>query len=799
MLRNYLKIAFRNLLKNKVFSIVNLTGFSLGFIAVIFIALFVIDELSFDQYHSQADRIYRVTETLHDENGERQVARTASRVAPAAIENFQEVESAVRLTALGRRTMGYKEFRDYEDFLLTDSTFFRIFDCQFMEGDQETSLNEPYSVVLTETIAKKYFGDESPVGKSMSVSWSEQEMTVTALIKDFPSNAHFRPVMLFSMSTLYTNENFRASAESDWSSNGFVTYLLLGKEAQADAIADQLTALANANRTAEYQQNEYSLQPLTDIHFHSQHLENDYILHAEIAYIYVFAGIGILILLVAFINYINLSTARAMKRFKEVGLRKTVGASRKQLMYQFIGESILIVLITLVLAVTMVQLLMPSFNDLAEKTLELNLFNSSILLILLAVGIVSGIVAGAYPAFYLSRIKPSLILKQYSASRENTSLRQILVVGQFAFAILMITITIVNYRQMNFIRNTDLGYEREQLVTVDINSQILREKYETVKAAFQKLPNVQSVTATTRVPGEWKGIDRAGVKNENGLLEFLYFAGDEDFLPTYDIQLVNGRNFRHATADSAKILINETAVKAMGLADPIGETIEVTHYDQNELTTPFVAEIIGVFKDVHFETVHQKVAPTMITYYRNPFYPIDYYTLKISTQDVQQTIASIEEMTQQFDPANPLEYHFLDDKFEELYRLDSKAGEIISIAAFLAIIIACMGLFGLANLSVEQRIKEVGIRKALGADVSQITWLISRRFIRLVGIAFLVAAPFAWWIAHEWLSVFAYHFNVSFDLLLISGGIVLLVAVFTISFQTVKAAMANPTESLRYE
>ncbi|MDF9796768.1 putative ABC transport system permease protein [Catalinimonas alkaloidigena] len=799
MLKNYLKIAFRNLLKHKVFSAVNLLGFSLGFIAVIFIALYVIDELSFDQYHSKADRIYRITETIYDENGERQVVGAATRLGPAALANLPEVDDIVRLNVFGRLTLGYDEFRAYENFLVADSSYFKVFDSKIIEGNAETALNQPFSVVLTESLAKKYFGDESPLGKSMYASQFEDEITVTGVIEDFPSNAHFRPSLFFSLVSLSKFDQIRNFLENDWSSNEFATYLLLNEDANPEAVADQLTNLANANRTSEFQNNQYSLQALSDIHFHSQHLDNDYIVHADITYVYIFGGIGLLILLIAFINYVNLSTARAMKRFKEVGLRKTVGASRRQLMYQFIGESILIVLITLILAVTFVQLLMPYFNNLTDKTLELNLFSSSIVLILLGVGIISGLLAGTYPAFYLSRIKPSIILKQNVTTRENTSLRQLLVVAQFAFAIIMITATIVNYRQMHFIRNTDLGYDREQLVTVDINSQVLREKYETVKATFQDLPNVKSVTASTRVPGEWKWLSTISAKKERSLIEFLYFAGDEDFLPTYDIQLTEGRNFRHIPADSAKILINETAVKTMGLTDPVGKVIEFSHFNQDELDQPFVAEVIGVFKDVHFQSVHKKVTPSLITYYRNPHYPIDYYTLQIGTEDLQQTIAAIEEVTQTFDPANPLEYHFLDDKFEELYRADTKTGEIISIAAFLAIVIACLGLFGLINLSVEQRIKEVGIRKVLGAGVGQITWLISRKFLRLVGIAFVLAAPFAWWATQEWLNEFAYHFNVSFDLLLISGGTVLLIAIFTISFQTIKAALANPAESLRYE
>ncbi len=799
MLKNYLKIAYRNLLKNKVFSLINIAGFSLGFIAAIFISLYVIDELSFDAFHTHADHIYRITETIQDENGERQVVGAASQVALTAIENIPEVKNAVNLTVLGRLTMGYNEFRAYENFFIADSTFFQIFDSRFIEGDPATALDEPYSVVLTESLARKYFGNSSPLGKSMYASWFEDEISVTGVIEDFPSNSHFTPALLFSMSTALSMENFRKFSESDWSSHAFATYLLLNDDANPEVIAGRLTDIANVNRTAEYQGNKYALQALTDIHFHSQYLEDDYAFHGDIAYVYIFSGVGLLILLIAFINYVNLSTAHAMKRFKEVGLRKTVGASRKQLIYQFVGESILVVMITLALAVTIVQLLMPFFNDLSGKTLALNLFNSSILLVLVGVGIISGILAGAYPAFYLSGVKPSLILQRYTASRKNISLRQLLVVAQFAFAIVMITATIVNYQQMNFIRNTDLGYNREQLVTVDINSLILREKYETVKAAFQKIPHVKSVTATTRVPGEWKRISTAGVKKENGLVEFLYFAGDEDFLPTYDIQLIEGRNFRHTPADSAKVLINETAAKVMGLTNPIGQMIDVSHFQQEELEKPFIIEVIGVFKDVHFESVHKKIAPTMIAYYTNPLYPIDYYTLQIGTKNVSQTIAAIDKVTQQFDPANPLEYHFLDDQFEELYRTDTTTAKIIGIAAVLAIFIACMGLFGLTHLSVAQRTKEVGIRKVLGADVLHITWLIARNFLRLVGIAFIIAAPFAWWATHAWLSEFAYHINMSAGLLFLSGMVVLLIAIITVSFQTIKVAMTNPTKSLRYE
>ena len=344
-----------------------------------------------------------------------------------------------------------------------------------------------------------------------------------------------------------------------------------------------------------------------------------------------------------------------------------------------------------------------------------------------------------------------------------------LVVGQFAFAIFMITATAIIYQQLNFIRNTNLGYDREQLVTVDINSQPMREKHESVKTAFQQIAAVESVTATNRVPGEWKGIPTASVQHENTLVEFLYLAGDEDFLPTYNIQLREGRNFQDSRSDSAKVLLNETAVQAMGLTNPVGQFIEITHFDEEVLDQPFRAEVIGVIQDVHFESVHEKVAPTLITYYRNPFHAIDYYTLRISPKNMTSTLAAIEAVTQQTDPENPLEYHFLDDKFEELYATDTQSGKIFGIAASLAILIACMGLFGLTNLSVEQRTKEVGIRKVLGAEVGQLAWLISRNFLKLVGIAFLLAAPVVWWSMDYWLREFAYRIDVSWWVLGLAG------------------------------
>ena len=779
---------------------INILGFSLGFVAAIFIALYVVDELSFNRFHTHAERIYRITETHRNDEGERQVVGAPTQMAFYLSESQSEVEQTTQISSFGRFTVGYEDFQDYEEAWFADNTFFQVFDFKLVKGDPNTALKEPYAIVLTESLAIKYFGNEDPIGKSLYINQFEGEAKVTGVMEDFPSNSHLQPPLLVSVASLFAFEGLSEWVSSDWTSNAFDTYLLLKPGTNSTQLADQLTATANERRPEDKHRNQYVLQALTDIHFRSQNLEEDTSAQqGDISYVYIFSGIGLLILLIAFINYVNLSTARAMKRAKEVGLRKTVGASRGQLRTQFIGESLLIVMITLVFALTVVQLLTPAFNQLSGKTLQLQIFDPMVVGILLAAGLISGILAGAYPAFYLSRIRPALILKRSADQRSSHPMRRILVVMQFAMAVLLITSTVVIYRQMNFIQNADLGYERSQRLTVDINTPPLWQKYEEVKAAFEQLPGVEKVTVTNRVPGEWKSIPHAGVGRENITTDFLYLVADEDFLPTYDIELLAGRNFRHSSADSAKVLLNETAVALLGLSDPIGQMIDVTHFDDEKLEQTFVAEVIGVMKDVHYESVRQKVSPTLVTYYENPLHRIDYYTLQISPGNVQQTLADIEEVTLQFDPESPLEYHFLDDKFAELYQTETKTARIVGIAAIIAILIASLGLFGLTQLTVAQKTKEVGIRKVLGADVLQITWLIARQFLLLVGIAFVVAAPFAWWAAHSWLQEFAYHIAFSVELLLLSGLLVLLIALLTISFQTIKAALTNPAKSLRYE
>ena len=787
-------------MKNKVFSLINILGFSLGFVAAIFIALYVLDELSFNRFHTDSERIYRITETLRNEGGERQVVGAPTQMAFYLDESQSEVEQTTQISNFGRFTVGYEDFRDYEEAWFADNDFFQVFDFKLLKGDPNTALKEPYAIVLTESLALKYFGNEDPIGKSLYVNQFEGEVKVTGVMEDFPSNSHLQPAMLVSVASLFAFEGLSDWVSSDWASNAFDTYLLLKPGTNSAQLADQLTTIANERRPEEQHQNHYALQALTDIHFHSQHLEEDTrAQEGDIAYVYIFSGIGLLILLIAFINYVNLSTARAMKRAKEVGLRKTVGASRRQLRLQFVGESMLIVLITLIFAITVVQLLMPAFNQLSGKSLQLEILDPLVLGVLLSVGLISGLLAGAYPAFYLARIRPALILKQSSDRKSGLPMRRFLVVTQFVIAMILITATVVIYRQMNFIQNADLGYERAQRLTVDINTPPMWQKYEDVKAAFEQISGVKKVTVTNRVPGEWKSIPQAGVTHNNTTTDFLYLAADEDFLPTYDIELLAGRNFRQSSADSAKVLLNETAVAMLGLGDPVGQVIDITHFEDERLEQTFVAEVIGVIEDVHFESVRQQVSPTMITYYDNPLHRIDYYTLQISPENVQQSLSDIEEVALQFDPESPLEYHFLDDKFAELYQKETKTASIVGIAAIIAIFIACMGLFGLTLLTVAQKTKEVGIRKVLGANVLQITWLIARRFLILVGIAFFIAAPLAWWATQSWLQEFAYHIDLSVGLLLLSGFMVLLIALLTISFQTIKAALLNPAKSLRYE
>ena len=806
MLYNYLKVALRTLAKQRVYSFINLLGLSVSLTATLLIALYVIDELSFDSFHPEANRTYRIVETIKSPTEERTEALTAAQIGPGAVENFPEVVNAVRLMRRGRVTMGYGDFRVQEPYWYADADFFEVFGFRLLQGDPSTALVEPNSVVITEESAKKFFGDEDPLGKTIyiqegAVFTDKGDSKVTGVMENLPSNTHFEFPMLFSFSTGAAILSYWDSfVPSDWSSNNLATYLVTAEDADLTKLTEKINELILSRREKDEATHTYALQTLPDIHFNSQHIKEEYhTREGQIYYVWIFTSVGVLILLIAIINYVNLATARATQRRKEVGLRKVIGATRRGLISQFMGESLVLTLLAMVLAITLVQLLLPSFNQFTGKTLSLPLLNFPVVLSLLVATLLIGLLAGVYPGLYLSRYHPTAILRGSLPTSRKISLRYSLVVLQFVISVGMIAATLIIYDQMQYIRTKDLGYQREQIVTVDISIGPTRDQFEAIKQSFLELPEVEAVTVSSRVPNEWKNLpsvelDYPGLEGT----QFLYIGADEDFLSTYEISLLQGRNFS-TTADSAKLIINQEAARLLKLDDPLGSSVTIKSLDFSELSEPFTAEIIGLAEDFHMQSMRERVAPLIIAYHNNPLYEIDYYSLKINSANMATTLQTLSSINDAFDPETPMEYHFLDDKFWELYQEDTRRGQLFGVSAGLAIFVACLGLFALAAFTTQQRSREVSIRKVLGAQVSQIVVLMGKHYLLLLSLAFLIALPLVYWLMQSWLERFAYRTSVSLGVLLVAGGTVLLLSLLTVSYQILKVAWTNPADVLRNE
>jgi putative ABC transport system permease protein len=807
MVKNYIKIAFRYLLKNKVFSVINILGLTLGFTCFIVLSLFVFDELGFDSFHTDSDRIYRVIQTITEADGSsRKVSTVAPLIGTEAEKQFPEVLSQTRLIEIGRLTVGNEPLnRDYERIWIADHNFFEFFDFGFFHGNAETALQEPGSIVLTESTALKYFGEADVVGRTLYTNVFEA--TVTGVIEDFPPNSHL------DINTLHTNatwanriSGWKEWVSSNWTSNSFITYYKMQPDFDKEMFEEKLTILVAQNYSDEIEyKSSFELQPLSDIHLYSQGISGGMNVNAgNPLYVYMFSIVALLILAIACFNYMNLSTAAGARRTREVGMRKTLGANRKQLIFQFMGEALILSLFSLLLSLILIELTLPYINTFVGRELVFSADNAMLAGGLLLAVIVSGIVSALYPSIFLSRINPVVALKkEIKIGSGSFSLRKVLVVAQFTVSIVMISTTILIYQQLNFMQYKDLGFKVDNLLVVDINSAPLRTQFESIKQEFGKLSQVQSVSVSSRVPGEWKTFPIANLENsQNESRAQAVFVGvDEDFLDTYNIRLVEGRNLRDGIVDSASVLLSESAVQRLGLENPVGQTIEVngTLWAGDYSEDRFRATVVGVVGDFHFESFREELSPMILASHRNPIHNIDYYTLRIRTDDWQQTISELKAINYRFDSQNPMEYTFLDSRFEEFYRGDRMRGQLFLWFSGLIVFIACLGLYALASFAVESRIKEIGVRKILGAKVSQIIWLLSREFALLVGAAFMVSVPVSWWAIQNWLQEFSYRIPISWWVFAIAGGISLAIALLTVSFQAVKAAVANPVESLRYE
>ena len=813
MLNNHLKTAWRHLSRNKVFSFINIMGLTIGLTSFLLIALYIFDEVTFDRFHKNAPDIYRVVEHRTTHAGkETKQGSAAYQVSAGAKNAIPEIKNAVRLVDLGRANIFTPENAQvfYESLWISNAGFLQTFDFRLLLGNRQTALQAPHTVVVTEETALRLFGTAEVLGKSIKVDRDSLPFLITGVLQNFPVNSQFSFNLLFSEASITGSSITDVDFNNDWDSNNFSTYLLLDKQADPTAVTSKINQLVAANRSPDNKdQRSFILQPLTEVHFNSDGIEGTLGKTGSITYIYVFSIIALFVLLLACINYMNLTTALFAQRAKEIGVRKIMGASRKSLTNQFLAEAFLTTSIALLFALVLIKLLLPYFNAFTEKTLNLGLATDyRIWLGIAIIPLLAGGLSGIYPALFQSRLKPLVLFKnKIPVGKQSISLRQFLVVVQFAVSITMIVATLVIYRQMQYVNTTDMGFTKSQLLVVDINSSQVRRGAATIKNELSKIPQVKAVAVSSRVPGEWKGIPKVKVNNSNSPVapdrEMFFLGIDEQFLPTYEIELVKGRNFRIGSlADSAAILINQTAARELGITEPSEQIIQIpttTDGNSNALGQPFRVRVIGIVKDFNFQSLREPLAPMVLAYQKNPIHNIDYFTVRVTSSHLDQTIKQTEAVLHTIDQNHLFEYHFLDSQWDLFYREDKIRETIFLAGAALAIFIGCLGLFGLATFAAEQRIKEIGIRKVLGASIQSIIFLLSKDFLKLVLIAAVIAFPVAAYAMHQWLQDFAYRINMGWEIFVLAGLAALLIALITVSSQAIKAALSNPVHALRSE
>jgi len=805
MFRNYLKIATRNLLRNKVFSAINIIGLALGIATCLIIMLFIYEELSYDRYNDKADRIVRVVFKASINDGKINEANVMPPTGQTLKNEFPEVLEVTRLYIKGLPAITYQEKKFKENlFASVDPNFFQVFTLRFIKGDVKTALKEPNTVVVTKAFAKKYFGDADPIGKVISINEWNQSYKITGLIDKVPKTSHFH------FDIFGSNVGLKDAQDPSWLTSGYFTYLVLPigynykkLESKLPQIIEKYMGpqikIAMGMELSQFLKKGNNLglflQPLIDIHLNSDftgNIESG----GNIQYVYIFIMIAIFMLLIACINFMNLSTAGSSKRAKEVGVRKVLGSVKIELIKQFLFESIFLVFFSLILSLLFVQLALPIFNNLAEKDLQLNmLFEPRLFISFLFFGLVVGGLAGSYPAFFLSSFKPIDVLKgKFKVASKNLNLRSVLVVFQFSISILLIIGTAVVLKQINYIKNKDLGYNRDQLIILR-QTGMLGEKEQVFREQILQDPRVLSVSTASFIPAGPTNSNNSLVYadgNKNEVTRTLQYEIDENYIPTMGMKILTGRNFsKDFSTDSTSVIINEAAAEVFGWGkNAIGHSLTRKNNDGHDLTY----KIIGIVKNFHFKPLHERVTPLLMVSKKSFG-----LTVKVKTTDVKGLINSLEKKWLILNKEEPFTYSFMDELFEQTYKSEQKIGIILGIFSAITIFVACLGLFGLTTFTAEQRIKEIGIRKVLGASVNQIVTLLTKDFLKLVIISFLIAVPFSWYIMNKWLQNFAYRIEISWWMFAIAGILSLLIALLTVSFQAIKAAIANPVKSLRSE
>ncbi len=796
----HMKVTLRNLKRNKGYSIINISGLALAIACCILILLWIQGELRYDRYHEFADRIFRLGTEATLGGRFFRVPLSNNPAAFALQADFPEVTAAARIRKTSFPSIEYKNLKFYErDIYFADSSLFKVFTFPFISGNPETALKTAYSLVISEDLAKKIFGRDDPIGKVLKLQ-GRSEFRVDGVVNNVPAQSHFTFNILCSFETLVVEQKQQMER---WIGFPNYSYLLLSENSDYREFEKKLPAFIDKYMSENLKSIgadlKFFLQPLTRIHLHS-HLEREISANGDMKYVYIFSSIAFLILLIACINFMNLSTARSATRAIEVGIKKVIGVKRKDLIRQFLVEAFIHCFIGLLLAILAVYLALPIVKRFLGIDMSLDFSQLPWLLpALLGLAFFIGLAAGSYPAFFLSSFPPGSVLKgPLRIAARNSRFRSVLVVAQFAVSIILIIGTGIIFNQLRFMKNKDLGFNKEQVVLLRVPERILSKSFDPIKAALIRIPGVTRAAASSIVPGIEPNINQfvgEGLPSGNQFTMDV-MSIDHDYLPTMGMQIVKGRNFspEYASDQKQAVIINETAAKRFGWDDPVGKKIWA--YSRTGLKADQSVTIIGVVKDFHMASLHQVINPLVID---NAPYAFGGLSLRISQKNMSETLDVLKKHWKNIDPDRPFYYFFLDSFFNEKYKSDENLSRIFAFFTVFAIFIACLGLFGLASFLAEQRTKEIGIRKILGASTSNVVHLLSKELIGAVLLANVLAWPVAYYAANLWLQGFAYRTAVELDIFVFSATLAILIALFTVSFHTLRTALANPVDSLRYE
>lgn len=795
MIKNLLLIAARNFKKDKWYSLLNILGLTIGITFSLFLIFYVRDELNYDRYNKKSDRIFRIVSYIQERDKNTNWTLTQAPLAATLKKDYPEVEESTRFMGKERTLFKYGENNFYETKIYyADSTVFRIFTYPFIEGNAAHALTEPNSIVISKTLADKYFGkNNSAIGKTLRTVYDVYK--ITGVIQDVPHNSHLLFDMLISWSSLPKNQN----GDGNWGNFNNFTYVLLKPGTSATAFNKKLVPMYEKYMAPIFAKfnvkMHYGVQPITEIHLHSK-LEREPEELGSMSYIWIFSAVAFFMMLIASINYMNLTTARSARRAKEIGIRKVTGCSKKQLVMQFLGESVVTALVAVLLSFLLSMLLIPSFNALSGKEFTLHtLFQPFNIFLLLGIGVFTGLVGGSYPAFYLSSFQPVSILKgALSKASGNINLRRTLVVLQFSISMIMLICTWVVYSQLSYLRKKDVGFNKDQVMIVTVNTgQDERGKINAMDNDFRSVAGVKMVGSGNCYPGNPNiNFNLFRIQTDSGYVDKAVecYAVDENFLPTLNIPVVKGRNFSGLSDTLHSIVVNEAMVKHFGWKEAIGKRVKFPGD-----TSSNYLEVVGVVKDFNQESLYNPIAPLLMFYGPNG----NMIQLKMNTGNLKTSIAQIGNTWKKYFPNLPFEYKFLDEDFNSQYAADQKRGKIFAAFSLLTIIITCLGLLGLTAFTTQQRQKEISIRRVMGASIAQIVSLVTVNYLWLALIAALIAFPVAYYFMHNWLSIFPYNPGLSVIPFILSAMVIILTSVITVMFHSTKAALSNPAESLRTE